>query len=132
MRFKTVLQETKSEYSQEITKQTFTITPACEAQLANIMEEAEEEFTALRIFVEGGGCNGLSYGMTYDDGRTEYDSVRQFEGFQLVVDAVALNFLWGCEIDYVKEGLNESFVFNNVFESVGGSGMCSGCGGSGF
>ena len=57
---------------------------------------------------------------------------RQFEGFQLVVDAVALNFLRGCEIDYVKEGLNESFVFNNVFESVGGSGMCSGCGGSGF
>ena len=70
--------------------------------------------------------------MTYVDGQTEYDSVRQCEGFQLVVDAVALNFLRGCQIDYVKDGLNESFVFNNVFESVGGSGMCSGCGGSGF
>ena len=93
MRFKIVLQELKSEYSQEITEQTFTITPACEAQLASIVEEAEEEFAALRIFVEGGGCNGLSYGMTYDDGRTEYDSVRQFEGFQLVVDAVALSGL---------------------------------------
>ena len=124
-------QESRSEYPQAITAQTMTITPACEAQLANIMEEAEAEFTALRIFVEGGGCNGLSYGMTYVDGRTEYDSVLQCEGFQLVVDAVALNFLRGCEIDYVKDGLNESFVFNNVFESVGGSGMCSGCGGSG-
>ena len=109
-----------------------TITPACEAQLANIMEEAEAEFTALRIFVEGGGCNGLSYGMTYVDGRTEYDSVLQCEGFQLVVDAVALNFLRGCEIDYAKQGLNEVFVFNNVFASVGGSGMCGGCGGAGY
>ena len=132
MRFKIVSQESKSEYPQEITDQTMTITPACQAQLANIMEEAEEEFTALRIFVEGGGCSGLSYGMTYVDGRTEYDSVLQCKGFQLVVDAVALNFLRGCEIDYVKDGLNESFVFNNVFESVGGSGTCSGCGGSGF
>ena len=125
-------QELRSEYSQEITEQTMTITPACEAQLATIMKEADEEITALRIFVEGGGCNGLSYGMTYVDGRTEYDSVLQCEGFQLVVDAVALNFLQGCKIDYVKDGLNESFVFNNVFESVGGSGMCSGCGGAGY
>ena len=125
-------QELRSEYSQEITEQTMTITPACEAQLATIMKEADEEVTALRIFVDGGGCSGLSYGMTYVDARTEYDSVLQCEGFQLVVDAVALNFLRGCKIDYVKDGLNESFVFNNVFESVGGSGTCSGCGGSGY
>ena len=125
-------QELRSEYAQEITEQTMTITPACEAQLATIMKEADEEVTALRIFVEGGGCSGLSYGMTYVDARTEYDSVLQCEGFQLVVDAVALNFLRGCKIDYVKDGLNESFVFNNVFESVGGSGTCSGCGGSGY
>ncbi len=125
-------QASSSEYPQEITEQYLTITPACEAQLAKIMQDADEEFTALRVFVEGGGCDGLSYGMTYVDGRTAYDSVLQREGFQLVVDVVALNFLRGCEIDYVKQGLNEVFVFNNVFQSVGGSGMCSGCGGSGY
>ncbi len=124
-------QDPTSEYPQEITEQYMTITPACEAQLAKIMQDGEEEFTALRVFVEGGGCNGLTYGMTYVDGQTEYDSMLQREGFQLVVDAVALNFLRGCQIDYVKQGLNEVFVFNNVFESVGGSGMCGGCGGSG-
>ena len=125
-------QESRSEYPQEITAQTMTITPACEAQLAKIMADAEAEFTALRIFVEGGGCSGLSYGMTYSDGRTEYDSVLQCESFELVVDAIAVNFLRGCNIDYVKQGLDEVFVFNNVFESVGGSGACSGCGGSDF
>ena len=88
-------QASSSEYPQEITEQYLTITPACEAQLAKIMRDADEEFTALRVFVEGGGCDGLSYGMTYVDGRTAYDSVLQREGFQLVVDVVALNFLRG-------------------------------------
>ncbi len=125
-------QESRSEYPQDITEQYLTITPAGEAQLAKIMRDAEKEFTALRVFVEGGGCDGLSYGMTYVEERTEYDSVLQGEGFKLVVDAVALNFLRGCQIDYAKQGLNEVFVFNDVFESVGGSGMCGGCGGSGY
>lgn len=127
-----MLQESIPEYPKDITEEYIRITPACEAQLAKIMQSADEEFTALRIFVEGGGCNGLTYGMTYVDEPTEYDSVLQCADFKLVVDAVALNFLRGCAIDYEKQNLNEVFVFNNVFQSVGGSGTCSGCGGSGY
>jgi len=127
-----MLQESIPEYPKDITGDYITITPACEAQLAKIMEGADKEFTAMRVFIEGGGCNGLTYGMTYVEGPTEYDCVLQCEGFQLVVDAVALNFLRGGTIGYEKQGANEVFVFNNVFESTGGSGMCSGCGGSGY
>ena len=127
-----MLQQSIPEYPKNISADHITITPACETQLAAIMQDADKEFTGLRVFVEGGGCNGLTYGMTYVEESTEYDSVLQCEGFQLVVDAVALNFLRGCEIGYEKQGANEVFVFNNVFQSVGGSGTCSGCGGSGF
>jgi len=127
-----MLQQSIPEYPKNISADYITITPASEAQLTKIMQDADKEFTGLRIFVEGGGCNGLTYGMTYVEESTEYDSVLQCESFQLVVDAVALNFLRGCEIDYEKQGANEVFVFNNVFQSVGGSGTCSGCGGSGF
>ncbi len=127
-----MLQQSIPEYPKNISAEYISITPACEAQLAAIMQDADKEFTGLRVFVEGGGCNGLTYGMTYIEESTEYDSVLQCEGFQLVVDAVALNFLRGCEIGYEKQGANEVFVFNNVFQSVGGSGTCSGCGGSGF
>ncbi len=127
-----MLQQSIPEYPKNISGDYITITPACETQLAAIMQDADKEFTGLRVFVEGGGCNGLTYGMTYVEESTEYDSVLQCEGFQLVVDAVALNVLRGCEIGYEKQGANEVFVFNNVFQSVGGSGTCSGCGGSGF
>ncbi len=127
-----MLQESIPEYPKNISGDYITITPACEAQLAKIMQGADKEFTGLRVFVEGGGCNGLTYGMTYVEESTEYDSVLQCENFKIVVDAVALNFLRGCEIDYEKQGANEVFVFNNVFQSVGGSGTCSGCGGSDF
>ena len=127
-----MLQQSIPEYPKNISADYITITPASEAQLTKIMQDADKEFTGLRIFVEGGGCNGLTYGMTYVEESTEYDSVLQCESFQLVVDAVALNFLRGCEIGYEKQGANEVFVFNNVFQSVGGSGTCSGCGGSDY
>ena len=127
-----MLQQSIPEYPKNISADYITITPASEAQLTKIMQDADKEFTGLRIFVEGGGCNGLTYGMTYVEESTEYDSVLQCENFKIVVDAVALNFLRGCEIDYEKQGANEVFVFNNVFQSVGGSGTCSGCGGGDF
>ena len=45
-------------------------------------------------------------------------------GFKFYVDAVALNYLHGVEIDYVTRETGATFVFNNVFQSTGGSGTC--------
>ncbi len=64
----------------------------------------------------------MAYGMTYAEGISEYDSALAGNGYKIIVDAVALNFLKGCEIDFAQD----SFVFNNVFQAVGGSGMCGG------
>lgn len=88
---------------------------------------ADDGLAAIRLYVTGGGCNGMSYGMTYAPALTPWDAVLEGDGFRLAVDAVALNYLRGCSIDYAKQGLNESFMFKNVFQSVGGSGGCSGC-----
>ena len=46
----------------------------------------------------------------------------------LHVDAVAMQYLRGVEIDYEARAVGASFVFNNVFAATGGSGMCGGCG----
>ena len=94
------------------------------AQMAQIVE-------GIRVFVSGGGCSGMTYGMTYAEEALPTDKVFEGEGFKMLVDAVALGYLQGCDIDYVEQGLNASFVFNNVFQSVGGSGACGGCGGGG-
>jgi len=119
-------------FPREIAENDMRLTPAAQAKLAELFGQAEDQAAAIRVFVTGGGCGGMTYGMTYADQPTPYDSVIQGTGFKLVVDAVALNYLRGCEIDFSSDNLNPSFVFNNVFQSVGGSGTCGGCGGGGF
>lgn len=116
-------------YTREIGDPEIRLTPAARATLAELMKDAEPGIVAIRLFVSGGGCGGMGYGMTFAEAVTDYDSVLKGEGFQLAVDAIALNYLQGCEIDFA----DGSFVFNNVFQLVGGSGACSGCaGGRGF
>jgi iron-sulfur cluster insertion protein len=85
----------------------------------------------IRVFVSGGGCGGMTYGMTYAESIGERDKVLEGDGFKIVVDAIALSYLKGCDIDFTQDGLNASFVFNNVFQSVGGSGVCGACGAAG-
>lgn len=92
---------------------------------------SETEIDGIRVFVSGGGCSGMTYGMTLVESPTEFDCSWERNGLKLFVDAVALNFLRGLEIDYEKQGLNSSFVFKNVFSETGGSGTCGSCGAAG-
>ncbi|MFQ6022834.1 MAG: HesB/IscA family protein [Acidiferrobacterales bacterium] len=114
-------------YSTEVTETDVKLTPVAEHKMAELLGSAESEVQGIRVFVAGGGCGGMTYGMTYAVDISAYDSTLEGNGYKLVVDAVALNFLQGCEIDFAQD----SFVFNNVFRAVGGSGTCGGCGGGG-
>ena len=106
------------------------ISPAAAAQLSSLIGK-EEDVEGIRIYVSGEGCSGMSYAMTFVEKPTHYDCVLELDGMKMYVDAVALGFMDGVEIDYQTEGLNESFVFKNAFASTAGSGTCGGCGGAG-
>jgi len=117
-----------NEYPTLIGEAEMRLTPSAQAKFAEMLADADAaEVAGIRVFVSGGGCGGMAYGMTYADATAEnnYDSVLEGPGFRIYVDAVALNYLQGCEIDF----RNASFVFNKVFQAVGGSGTCGGCGG---
>ena len=73
----------------------------------------------------------MTYGMTFAESPSQYDSVLQRDDLTVYIDAVALAYLEGVEIDYHQQGMNASFVFKNVFAATGGSGGCSACGASG-
>ena len=110
-----------------------TVTKAARAKMTELIKNAEAEIDSVRVFVSGGGCNGMEYGMTFADSSEPRDSVlEEGEGFRMVIDPLALAYMQGAEIDYSEDGANASFVFNNVFKAVGGSGACGGCGGAGF
>ncbi len=106
------------------------VSPDALAQLIAISEN-EGDLQGVRVFVSGGGCSGMEYGMTLVETPTEFDFVYEAEGLNIYIDSIALGFLAGVEIDYKSEGLNKNFIFRNVFASTGGSGTCGTCGAAG-
>lgn len=106
------------------------ISPTAVEQLIAITS-SEEDIQGIRIYVSGGGCGGMTYGMTFVDKSSPYDCILEKEGLNVYVDSVALSFLEGVEIDYKTEGLNKNFVFTNVFANSGGIGTCGACGAAG-
>ncbi|MDA7970584.1 MAG: iron-sulfur cluster assembly accessory protein [Gammaproteobacteria bacterium] len=122
-----------SEYNQTLTDADLAVTEGARARIAGLVRDAGDDAEAVRIYVSGGGCGGMNYGMTFAERAEQSDCVmRGDDGFQLVVDPVAVSFLRGAQIDFVDDGVNSSFVFNNVFQAIGGSGACGGCGGGAF
>jgi len=108
------------------------LTAAARGKMAELFTQVEDDdLKAIRVFVSGGGCGGMGYGMTFTDTKSEYDCARKEDGFDIYVDVVALNFLRGVEIDYVERPTGASFVFNNAFALTGGSGTCGACGSAG-
>ena len=116
-------------FETNITGDTMQITDIALEKMTELLGQVEEDVAGIRVFVHGGGCSGLSYGMTYAEEKLDTDARLGNEECNILVDPVALGYLQGCEIDYRDGPTGASFIFNNVFKSVGGSGACGGCGG---
>ncbi|HEC20019.1 MAG TPA: iron-sulfur cluster assembly accessory protein [Gammaproteobacteria bacterium] len=117
------------EYKATITDEV-NVMPAAHEKLVELLG-SEEDINGVRIFVSGGGCGGMTYGMTFSEGPTERDAILEKDGLTLYIDPVALSFLNGVEIDFVEQGMGASFVFKNAFAATGGSGVCGACGAAG-
>ena len=117
------------EYTSTLSENDVKVSAVASEQLQRLISDVEDDdIEAVRIYVAGGGCSGMTYGMTFTDRRTEYDRVYEGDGYRVYVDAVALNYLKGVEIDFVTRETGSTFVFNNVFQATGGAGTCGACG----
>ncbi len=67
----------------------------------------------LRLGVKTSGCSGMAYVLEFADEVSEGDEVFESFGVKVIVDAKSLLYIDGTELDFVKEGLNEGFQFNN-------------------
>ena len=67
----------------------------------------------LRLGVKTSGCSGMAYVLEFVDVLNEDDEVFSDKGVKIIVDKKSLVYLDGTELDFVKEGLNEGFEFNN-------------------
>ncbi len=67
----------------------------------------------LRLSVKKTGCSGFSYVVNYADELSDNDVVFEEHGVKVIVDREALSYIDGTEVDFVRQGLNESFRFRN-------------------
>jgi iron-sulfur cluster assembly accessory protein len=91
-----------------------TLTPSAAEKLGGIMEQkGVKQSHALRVFVKGGGCGGMQYGMTFDDNVREDDNVWEQHGLRLVVDGTSLFYVDGANIDYIDNLMGGGFHIDN-------------------
>ena len=70
----------------------------------------------VRLGVKTTGCSGLAYKLEYVDDMAPEDIVFENHGVKLLIDPKSLAYIDGTELDFVRDGLNEGFRFNNPNE----------------
>jgi len=83
------------------------------AQRVNAFMVNRGKGVGLRLGVRTSGCSGMAYVLEFVDELNTDDVVFEDKGVKVIIDGKSLVYLDGTELDFVKEGLNEGFKFNN-------------------
>ena len=89
------------------------LTDAAAERIREIMASKDSAIEGLRIGVKNGGCAGMEYTMDWVEEAEKFDEVVEDKGVKILIDAKAVLFLLGTEMDYQVETLKSGFVFNN-------------------
>jgi iron-sulfur cluster insertion protein len=87
--------------------------PGAVDKLRELIAEEANPNLMLRVFVQGGGCSGFSYGFTFDEVQNEDDFDFNYEEVRVVVDAMSMQYLQESDIDYQEDAMGASFVIKN-------------------
>jgi iron-sulfur cluster assembly protein len=101
-----------------------TLTDGAAAMVKDLVSQQEQGDLALRVYVAGGGCSGLQYGMALDENIEADDVVFETNGVKVVVDSQSLRYISGSVVDYVDAGMGGGFKVENP-NSTGGCGCGS-------
>jgi iron-sulfur cluster assembly accessory protein len=129
-----MLEELDTKTITTIDTSTVTLSAAASDAVKNILAERNLEGYALRVYVAGGGCCGVNFGMALDNNFRDVDTTFESNGVKVVVDEVSIDYLRGATIDFVNDPVRGAgfAVDSPAAKSHGhehGEGGC-GCGGS--
>lgn len=88
------------------------VSSAALEKLRDLLTQEQTLDQGLRIFVQGGGCAGFSYGFTFDQQQDD-DLVLEYGDVKIYVDGMSLQYLAGSEVDYRETFMESNFVINN-------------------
>jgi len=102
-----------------------TVTPVAIEKIKEAMQAEGKPEINLRVYVEGGGCSGLQYGLVFEEETKDGDMAVPCEGFKILIDRFSLPYLEEVTIDFVTTLQGAGFKINNSKAT----GTC-GCGSS--
>jgi iron-sulfur cluster assembly accessory protein len=105
----------------KVDKQALQVTPAAVDTIRNLLTQREIPSYHLRVFVAGGGCSGLQYGMAFEEKGDASDTLIEVDGVKLLLDPTSLGYLYGATIDFVDSLMGGGFRIDNP-NSAGGCG----------
>jgi iron-sulfur cluster assembly accessory protein len=89
-----------------------TLTESAARQIKEMLNSPENAGKNLRVYVEGGGCSGLQYGMVFDEKRPD-DVSNDFHGVSVLVDPFSANYLRGSVVDFSDALTGGGFKISN-------------------
>lgn len=98
-----MLEELDTKIITETEAPTIALSIAATDAIKNILTERNLEGYALRVYVAGGGCCGVNFGMALDNNFRDVDTTFEANGVQVVVDEVSIDYLRGATIDFVND-----------------------------
>jgi iron-sulfur cluster assembly accessory protein len=90
-----------------------TLTPSAILAVKDLLAKRNLEGYALRVFVSGGGCSGIQYGMALEGKIREEDVSASFNGVQVVIDEMSIEYMRGATIDFVDDVNGSGFKIDN-------------------
>ena len=94
-------------------KTTISLTEAAAATIKNLLVQKNVPDYGLRVFVSGGGCSGLQYGMALEEEARPYDHIVEMAGVKVFVDPTSMMYLQGATIDYEDSLMGGGFRIDN-------------------
>lgn len=89
------------------------ITDSTYEKLKELLAEEGNPNLKLRVFVQGGGCSGMSYGFTFDEEKNEDDFLLDKDNVIILVDSTSIQYLSGATIDYSEDLMGAGFTIKN-------------------
>ena len=90
-----------------------TLTESAIEKIRDILAEENNPDIKLRVFVQGGGCAGFSYGFTLDEETNDDDFDQEFGGVHVLIDSMSWQYLQGSTINYKEDLMGANFVIDN-------------------
>jgi len=90
-----------------------TITESAQEKIKEILVEENNSNLKLRMFVQGGGCSGMSYGFTLDEEKNEDDFEIPAGSSSVLVDSMSIQYIAGSTVDFIEDLQGSRFSINN-------------------